>query len=46
MAKKKSVARSKAVHQSGPKKGKLKKGCKFTKSGGAVCTKATKRRRK
>jgi hypothetical protein len=44
---KKSVPRSKAVVQSGPKKGKLKKGCKFTKSG-AVCEvgKATRRRKK
>jgi hypothetical protein len=46
----KRVSRAAAVHKSGSKKGKLKKGCKFTKNGGAVCglngiTKKAKKRR-
>jgi hypothetical protein len=42
----KRVSRAAAVHKSGAKKGKLKKGCKFVK-GGAVCgiTKKAKKRR-
>jgi hypothetical protein len=32
------VPRSAAVHQSGPKKGKLKKGCRFVRGGSAVCS--------
>jgi hypothetical protein len=45
----KRVSRAAAVHKSGSKKGKLKKGCKFTKTG-AICglngiTKKAKKRR-
>lgn len=41
----KRVSRSAAVHKSGAKKGKLKKGCKFVK-GGAVCGLTTKKAKK
>lgn len=34
------TSRANAVRKSGPKKGKLKKGCKFTRSGGAMCQKS------
>ena len=44
MAKSRSKSRKSCVHHSGPKKGKLKKGFKFTKRGG--CAKARKHRRK
>jgi len=45
----KRVSRAAAVHKSGPKKGKLKKNCKFTRTG-AICglnstTKKAKKRR-
>lgn len=43
MAKAKKASRKSCVHHSGPKKGKLKKGFRFTKRGG--CAKAKKSRK-
>ena len=45
----KRVSRAAAVHKSGKKKGRLKKGCKFVKGDGALCRKGrstTKRKRR
>jgi len=43
----KQVSKSRALVKSGPKKGKLRKGCKFGKNGVAYCkTGATRRKRR